>query len=324
MPTFISLDDHFLAESTRATPEHARLFRLEHNPKLAKQLGAIDNDRIEDMDAGDIAVQVVSSLPVDQCLEGCKTTNNQLARAAQRSKGRIAGFATVPMSDPSAAATELQRCVQELDFVGALIPNHADGTYYDGIEYRPFWAMAESLQVPVYLHPTPAHEALQETFKGNYSEQLSFILSRGGWGWHADTATHFLKLYASGLFDQFPTLKVILGHGGEMLPYMIGRIHRRISRSQASFRRSFPTVWQENVWVTLSGMWDLAPFVCLQRTSRIDHILFSVDYPFESNEAGAMFMEALRHSGLLTGKQWEMVAYGNAEKLLNLRRPSGA
>jgi predicted TIM-barrel fold metal-dependent hydrolase len=50
------------------------------------------------------------------------------------------------------------------------------------------------------------------------------VLSAYGWGWHSDTGLHFLRLYGAGVFDRFPRLKIIIGHVGEMLPFMLDRI----------------------------------------------------------------------------------------------------
>ena len=272
------------------------------------------------MDKGEIALQVVSSVPTPEMLEICKETNSQLAEAIKKSNGRLAGFATVPIGDPKAAADELERCVRDLGFVGALIPNHSHGHYFDTDDYRHFWQRAEALDVPVYLHPSPPSETTKLLYKGNYPDEVATILSVGGWGWHADVAVHFIKLYASGLFDACPRLKIVLGHAGEMLPYMITRVGARLTRGWGSRERDLTTVWAENVWITLSGFWDLAPFSCLIRSVAMDRILFSVDYPFEKNESGRDFMTKVKESGLVSQEQWEMIAYRNAETLLGVRR----
>ena len=67
---------------------------------------------------------------------------------------------------------------------------------------------------------------------------------------------------------------------------------------------------------------DLGPgaFACLIRSVASDRILFSVDYPFEKNEAGRDFMNKVRESGMITEKEWEMISYRNAEELLKIRR----
>ena len=320
MASFISLEDHFVSEAMLAQSTGAESFALKLWPAdLQEKLSSLEGLRLSDRDRGEIALQVVSPIPACESLDVCRKTNDQLAEAVERSGGRLAGFAALPMGQPDEAAAELERCIRRLGFVGTLIPNHADGRYFDGPEYRPFWAQAHTLDKPVYLHPCPASEAARPQFDGHFAPEVATMLSMGGWGWHADVALHFIKLYASGLFDAYPHLKLVLGHMGEMLPYMIIRVNGRISRL-VKRERDLLQVWAENVWITVSGIWDLAPFACAIRSVAMDRILFSVDYPFERNETGRDFMLEVRKSGLVTDEQWEMIAFRNAERLLGVKR----
>ncbi len=290
--------------------------------QLLSQLSSLEDIRIEDMNHGEIALQVVSSIPCSEPADICRDTNKQLAGAVKKSQGRLAGFATLPMDDPSAAAQEYEHSIRCHGFVGAMIPNHAHGKYYDTDGYRIFWRQAAALHLPVYIHPCPPSEALKPLYRGNYPDKIATILSVGGWGWHADTAVHFIKLYCSGIFDEFPNLKIVIGHAGEMLPYMINRVNARLERGWGARRRDLKTVWRENLWITISGIWDLAPFSCLIRSIPMDRIMFSVDWPFEKNETGREFMKTVRDSGIITEEEWEMISWKNAEKLLGVKRPA--
>jgi predicted TIM-barrel fold metal-dependent hydrolase len=320
MKNLISLEDHFISTAMLSSPNIAS-FGLELFPAgIKEKLVSVGHLRVQDMDAGDIFLQVVSSIPSPESLDICRKTNDQLYEAIQTSNGRLAGFAMLPIGDPRAAAEELERCVRTLGFLGTLIPNHAEGRYFDGDEYLVFWKKAEELGVPIYLHPSPASAKLRPTFDGNYSNEFATMLSIGGWGWHADVALHLLKLFCSGLFDACPRLKLVLGHAGEMLPYMINRVNRRLGHGFGKLDRTLLTVWKENIWITISGIWDLGPFACLTRSVAMDRILFSVDYPFERNDAGRDFMVSVRESGLVSDEEWEMIAHGNAERLLKLSK----
>ena len=259
MAGFITLEDHFVSDAMLASSKNIEAFAFHLWPADTRaKLRSVDKLRIDDMDKGEIGIQVVSGLPCPEPLEICKETNEQLANAIKNSNGRLAGFATVPVGEPEAAAEELERCARTFGFLGALIPNHAHGRYFDTNECRVFWSRAEKLDLPVYLHPCPPTDTLKSYYQGNYADKVATILSVGGWGWHADVAVHFIRLYASGLFDDHPKLKLVLGHAGEMLPYMISRIDARLTRGWGARRRDLKTVWAENVWVTISGIWDLA------------------------------------------------------------------
>lgn len=321
MLSFISLEDHFASEAIRSSPNVDR-FGFDLFPiKVQEDMYDLSDRRIRDMDKGNVSLQVVSSIPALEPLEICRETNDQLAGAVKKSEGRLAGFAMLPMADAQAAADELERCVKNLGFLGALIPNHAGGQYYDADAYRLFWKRAQDLDVPIYLHPTPPTPKMRLNYEGNYPPQVTSIFSQQGWGWHSDVALHVIRLYASGLFNPgvCPRLKLVIGHMGEMLPFMIRRINTRLNANWKPQERTLLTIWAENIWITISGMWDLAPFACLIRSTSIDRILYSVDWPFESTEDGRNFMEAVEKSGLVNKRELEMIAYRNAEELLKVK-----
>ena len=125
------------------------------------------------------------------------------------------------------------------------------------------------------------------------------------------------------MFDRFPKLKLVIGHMGEMLPYQLERVFGATSRipgfSKARSGRTFERVWKENIWITTSGMFTLAPMGCLLQTVAMDRIMLSVDYPFSKNEQGREFVEKLEGSGLVTEDELKDLAYRNAERLLGIK-----
>ena len=128
---------------------------------------------------------------------------------------------------------------------------------------------------------------------------------------------HFLRLFAAGIFDRFPRLKILLGHMGETLPFMMQR-HERATARWTHLTRPLSEVWRANVWGTTSGLFDTASLTCLLKVSPLDHVLFSVDYPFSGNDTGRQFVEEIEKQGLLSGKDLQAFANGNAAKLLRV------
>ncbi|MCJ1385213.1 hypothetical protein MMC17_008334 [Xylographa soralifera] len=321
MGPLITLEEHYLSSSFYEDPhlkEIYPLFSAHHLAKL-RDLGA---QRISDMDAGGVSLQVVSHGPGVGTLAQCQSANNSLAAAVQQNPARLAGFATLPMGTPQEAAEELERCVTSLGFVGALLENHYDGRYYDDECFWPVFEMAEKLDTAIYIHPAFPTGPLKQTFKGNYPLVTEIMLGMAGWGWHADTGLHILRLFGAGLFDRFPKLKVVIGHMGEMLPFQLDRILVGETRMFKAMHRGLRQVWDENLWITTSGMVGLGPFACLLRTTKIERILYSVDYPFSSNEQGMQFLEEVRKSGLATEQQLAKIGYQNAEVLLKVKAVS--
>jgi predicted TIM-barrel fold metal-dependent hydrolase len=320
MIPLITLEEHFFTPSYLSN-SHFYAEQFKWLPELEAKLTDLGPIRLSEMDKGAVSLQIISHGPglAIHSLSESRAANDQLAAAIKKEGGkRFAGFAVLPMGSPDEAATELRRAVRELGFVGALVDNHADGRYYDG---RKFWAVfeaAQELDVPIYLHPVWPDEGLAPRFKGNFEESAEMSMGSSGFGWHVDVGLHVLKLFAAGVFDEFPRLKIIIGHMGECLPFMHERI-AVLSKRWGERKRDWKEVYDGNLWITTSGVWSVNPMACLLRNTKLERILYSVDYPFAKNEAGLKFMEELEQSGLVTKEQFEMIGYKNAEALLKVK-----
>ncbi|RDW92686.1 amidohydrolase family protein [Aspergillus mulundensis] len=324
-PPLLALEEHYYSRAIFDAIGEPFQRTLQGVPGLADQLRGLDVGRLEAMSRGNIALQVVSHAftPGGPSVDACRAGNDELAADIARISDpqRFAAFAVLPVADAAASASELDRAVSQLGFVGALIDNHADGKHYDGPEYDVLWAKACDLDVPIYLHPTWPSADMTGHYMGSYPVPVGMSLGGPGWGWHPDVGLHVLKLFAAGVFDRFPQLKIIIGHMGEMLPFMLERASDMSTRwaGWGVKDRSLRQVWDENIWITTSGSWSLAPMKCILHNTKVDRIMYSVDYPFESNERGLEWFKELEASGLLTEEQLEMVAHRNAEKLLKVQ-----
>ncbi|WYZ36015.1 hypothetical protein EsH8_X_000662 [Colletotrichum jinshuiense] len=319
IPPLITLEEHFIAPDLFSELSDIYSEQLKHLPEVADRLRDIGPLRLANMDKNQIALQIVSHAPGlgNRPLKSSRLANDELARAVRANPQRLAGFAVLPMAEPEAAATELRRCVQELGFVGALVDVHVDGVHYDDRRFWPVFVAAAELDVPIYLHPTYPSEGQRSAYEGQFDPGAARSLGSSGFGWHQETGLGVLKLFAAGLFDAVPTLKIIIGHFGEMLPFMMERVEK-LSIRWGQRQRSWRQVWNENIWLTTSGVWGIAPMACILRNTPVAHILYSVDYPFEKNENGLAWIRELQQSGLVTAKELEMIAHQNAEKLLRV------
>lgn len=318
MLPLITLEEHYIS---LALPPGADdlASHMELPPQLQSKLSDLGSERIKDLDAGSISLQVLSHGPLDANASVCAKVNGELKAAITKHPKRLAGFALLPMAEPEAAAKELERCVKDLGFLGALIDNHLHGRFYDDEFFWPVFQKAEELDVPIYIHPTFASEQMMDHYRGNYDEKVASALSAFGWGWHVDTGLHFLKLYCAGLFDKFPKLKIVIGPMGEMLPFQFDRCVGVSQRMFPQRKRVLKEVWDENLWITTSGMFSLPPLKCLLEVKGKEKVLFSVDYPFSANEKGRKFVEEIEESGVLTKEELKAFGYGNAERLLKVK-----
>jgi predicted TIM-barrel fold metal-dependent hydrolase len=274
--------------------------------------------RLAHMDAHGVDVQVLSfgspgpqAFGADVAIPMARDANDRLHAAVKESPERFAGFAALPTADPKAAAAELERCVKQLGFKGAMIHGHQQGEFLDARKYWPIWEKAEALGVPIYLHPALPHpDAVKAYFEG-YEE-----LARAPWGFAIDTSCHFLRLVFGGVFDAYPNLKIILGHLGEGLPFAMHRLndHSLHAAKRRGLKREPIEYLQRNLLVTTSGNWFEPSFVCTLLALGADNILFAIDWPYESNATGMAFLRKLAISDSDKAK----IAHRNAERLLRL------
>lgn len=324
-PPLITLEEHYYSKAIFDSFDNSMKAGIVKWPGATERLFDAGSLRLKEMDGGRVSVQVISHCAAENpSPDACRAGNDQLAAEISKSdetKKRFAGFAVLPMTHPEDAAAELEKTVKEHGFVGALIDNKitVGANFYDGEEYRIFWKKAEELDVPIYLHPSwPSDELLRQAYTGNYPPRSATVIGGAMWGWHSDVGVHVLRLHAAGLFDDFPKLKIVLGHFGEMMPYMLQRICDQefiMGRRQ----RPFQKVWDENIWITTSACWSLDPMRCILGNTKIDHILYSIDYPFTTNEQGLKWITDLEKSGLVTPEQLDLIAYKNAEALLGVK-----
>ena len=221
----------------------------------------------------------------------------------------------MPTADPQAAADELERATVELGFVGALVNSTlgSNEAFLDDARFEPLLDRFERLDVPLYLHPAPPSAALREVLYGGLPPGVAARLATGAWGWHAEAGLHVLRMVATGVFDRHPGLRLIVGHCGEMLPFMLARIDQMLRVDGLAMRPS--EYFARNIWVTTSGLFSIPPVMCTVEVLGVDRVLFSVDYPFGSNAAGRALLDTLP----LSPDEVAKIAGGNAERVLGLK-----
>ena len=233
--------------------------------------------------------------------------NDFLANVTSARPDRYLGFAHIALQDPQGAARELERCVRDLGFKGAMINGNSMGAYLDERQFDPFWAKAEELQVPIYLHP--ADPAQQYATYGSYKE-----LTRATWGWGVETGTHALRMIFGGVFDRFPKALLMLGHLGETLPYLLWRFDSRAKLYGVTLKRQPSEYIKENIAVTISGMFSAEPLNCAVAALGRSRVMFSADYPFESAAEAGHFMDEVAIDEALR----EDINWRNAARILNI------
>jgi 2,3-dihydroxybenzoate decarboxylase len=236
-----------------------------------------------------------------------KEVNDLLAREVQKRPDRYSGFAHLPMQDAAAAAGELERCIRELKFCGAMINGHTNGQYLDHPSLYPFWECAEALGAAIYLHPT-------DPVRSSPALEGTRGLTRATWEWGFEAGSHALRLVFGGHFDRFPRAKLVLGHLGETLPFLLWRFDSRAKLYGVKLAKEPSQYIKESIWVTTSGMCSAEPLNCTLSALGRDRVMFAADYPFESVEEAAHFIDGVKLDENLRAD----ICRNTARKLLGL------
>jgi predicted TIM-barrel fold metal-dependent hydrolase len=312
----IAIEEHYWDEELEKTYVGAEAGRPGEQYKRLHDFAGV---RIKEMDEAGIDVQVLShgapstqKLPADSAAAMTRRVNDRLAAAIESHKDRLAAFAALPTAVPDAAADELERATKELGFKGAMLHGLANGTFLDDKRFWPIFARAEQLDVPIYLHPAHPNADVQRIYYGDYVKDFPMV-ARPAWGYTVETATTAIRLVLSGVFERHPKLKIVLGHLGETLPFLVWRIDQALSRpGQKSM--SFRDIFCGNFYITTSGNFSNPALLCCVMEMGVDHILFAVDWPFVMNPPALEWM----HTVPLSDADKTKILSGNAKALLKM------
>jgi predicted TIM-barrel fold metal-dependent hydrolase len=296
----IGLEEHFAIPDTLS--DSAGFVPQDHWEELKYRLLDIHEKRLRLMDEHGMEMMILSlNAPAVQAIpesqkanEIARRANDFLAAQVARRPERFQGFAALPLQDPELASRELERCVKDLGFKGALVNGFSQlgerALYYDLPQYWPFWGVVASLDVPFYLHPRnplPRDAAIYEGHRW---------LMGPAWAFGQETAVHALRLMGSGLFDKYPKLQIVLGHMGEGLPFSIWRVDYH--NAWVKFPQPYPAkkkigeYFSQNFHITTSGNFRTQSLIDAMLEIGADRILFSTDWPFENIDHAAVWFDA--------------------------------
>jgi predicted TIM-barrel fold metal-dependent hydrolase len=265
--------------------------------EMLKRLYDLGELRLREMDEAGIDMQILShGVPSAQKLSGAdavaltRRVNDRLHAAVAANPMRFAAFSALPTSDPKAAADELERTTK-LGFKGPMIHGLANGMFLDDRRFWPIFERAQSLDVPIYLHPSVPLAAVTDAYYKDYVKDFPMVI-RAAWGFTVETATQAIRLVLGGVFDAYPRLKVVLGHLGETLPFLVWRVDQALSRPGAK-TLSFREVFCEHFYITTSGNFSNPALLCCVMELGIDRILFAVDWPFVANRPAVEWMKTV-------------------------------
>jgi len=282
---------------------------------------SLGEKRLREMDAAGVDKAIIALTAPgthvfqrDEAVALSLDANDQLAEACRNHPDRFIGMTAIAPVDPAWSAKEIERG-HKLGFKAVILNGHVNGEYTDDEKFWPIFEAAEALDTPVYLHP-------QGPSKGLVGPLVERGLDGAVYGFGVDTGLHLLRLIVMGLFDRFPKLKLVVGHGGEALPYWSYRLDYMHKAGVDSNRYSFLKPLQmpisgylkRNVFVTFSGMaWEPAIQFC-RGTLGMDRIMYAMDYPYQYAPSEVAAQDAMD----LSLEDKKAFFQTNAERVFNL------
>jgi len=298
----IGLEEHFAVPETVDDPKSQ--FPADDWAELKERMVDLHGRRLKLMDQYGIEMMILSLnapavqriLDPGQANELARRANDILAEEVRKRPNRFQAIAALPMQDPELATREMERCVKDLGFRGALVNGFSSAhdpdsmLFYDLPQYWPFWELVERLDVPFYLHPRTPLMSQARIYEGH-----EWMLGPA-WAFAQETAVHALRLMASGLFDEHPRLQIILGHMGEGLPYSIWRVDNcnawvKGRRHNYKAMHKIADYFQNNFYITTSGNFRTPSLIDAMLEIGSDRIMFSTDWPFENIDHAAIWFD---------------------------------
>jgi 5-carboxyvanillate decarboxylase len=286
---------------------------------LLRRLLDLEGERIQIMDEAGVDMYLLSltspgvqMFDADTAANIATTANDRLAEMVKKHPTRFSGLASFAPQDPKRAAKEIDRAMNQLKLNGLIVNSHTGGEYLDDRKFWPIFEAATACNAAIYIHPRNMPDPCQFMLHANPN------LGGALWGFQMETGLHAMRLIVGGVFDQFPTLKVVLGHMGEGMPYWLYRIdymYKSYTRGNPRIKKLPSQYVKDNIWITTSGMFDHKVLRYCNEALGPENILFAIDYPYQDNcVEAANFM----NSSPLPEADNEKIAHGNAERVFHI------
>jgi predicted TIM-barrel fold metal-dependent hydrolase len=264
------------------------------------KLADVGEERLKLMDAAGVDYAVLSltspaaeQFEVEVGKRVAEDANDMLGALIAKYPDRFGGFASLAPKDVEWSVNELERCVKQLGFRGWETHSNFGDSYLDEEKYWPLLAKAQELDIPIYLHPAvPMIPELRE---------FGMVLAGPTFGFGVEVSYTFLRMIMRGVFDRFPDLKIMMGHYGEAFPFLVDRVDRAYMQGHqapnpgvAVGSKHLASYYvKRHLWVTTSGNYLPAAFVCSRDGLGMDKVLLGTDFPYEDMGDCMSFLASL-------------------------------
>ena len=318
-------DDHSIPAASRGRPIDASY------SSVAEKLKFMDNHHIS-TSVISLANPWLDFLDPVEGVRWAEVINNELESICKQHKGRLYGFATLPLSaDPRNVAAQVDSMGTRPSIKGFILGTTGLGAGLDDSNLDGIWAALEKQEYIVFLHP---HYGLPSSVYGPRANEYGHVLPLS-LGFPIETTIAFTRMFLSGVFDRFPKLKILIAHAGGTVPFLSGRIdsciqhERHFPQNESGKRgpkRSLSEVLRDNVWLDAVVYSESSVEAAIKLVGK-EKVMFGTDHPFfPPLEEGKTQWDSWRtNADAVLGRQnkseTKMIMGGNAMKLLGLDVP---
>ena len=279
------------------------------------RIGAMDEAGIDKAVLAMTSPGVQTLFDVEEAKGIARRSNDILKAACEKYPDRFHGMIAVAPQDAEWSAEELKRGKEELGFHGVQVNSHTQGHYLDEPQFDPILRACAELNLPLYIHPQgPPDEMI--------GDMVGAGLDGAIFGFAVETSYHAMRLMTTGVFDRYPNLQLMLGHGCEGLPFMLYRLNYMHQAGLRSGR--YPRLkplehdlfhyMRNNVLATNSGLPFGPAIKTMIEVMGDDRVMYAMDYPYQYVPDEVRWMDDLD----ITDAQKKKFFQTNAERWFKL------
>ncbi len=277
---------------------------------------ALSPKRIDEMDTRGIDIAALSvnrfwwyAADRDRAAKIVQLHDQGLADWCQQYPERFVALSSPALQFPELAATQLEYAVNELGHKGASIGGHVQGVVPTDAMYDPFWAKAEELGVPVFVHPDNATNLIKPGSLDGAGGLLNVI------GNPLETAVFLTRMILEGTLDRFPGLKIVAAHGGGYLPSYLGRTEVACDRNGANCaNKKSPSDYLKDQIITDTMVFSTEGLRHLVAETGASQVVYGSDMPFTWPDTISLVTDA----AFLTDAEKVAILSGNLIRLLKI------
>jgi predicted TIM-barrel fold metal-dependent hydrolase len=259
--------------------------------------------------------------------ELAQIANDGMAEYVAKYPDRFPGFiASLSLSNPDAALTELERAIKDLKAVGVQFFSNVKGAPLDLPEFEPLFAKMVDFDLPIWIHPARA-----ANFPDYLTEKKSKYEIWWTFGWPYETSVAMARIVFAGYFDKYPSLKIITHHLGGMIPYFEGRVgpgwdqlgSRTSDEDYTVILKQLkkrPLDYFKMFYADSAVFGSVAATKCGLAFFGADNVLFASDSPFDPEKGPGYIRETIKliEALPLSDSDRQKIFEANAKRLLKL------